>query len=168
MDVSCPEIVVDYNKHMGGVDLADQAMCYYSVGRKTLKWWRRIFWRMHDQVITNAFVLYKENSPSTEKLKPQKHFRMQLAYALTSAAYELRRHPGRPYSAPLSRLSGKHFVYRNTVRKHCVVCAYKRPSSRSKKYNDKKIMTWCPKCQVHLCIGKCFEAYHVRINYKKF
>ncbi len=162
MDVSCPEIVVDYNKHMGGVDLADQAICYYSVGRKTLKWWRRIFWRMHDQAITNAFVLYKENFPSTKKLKPQKHFRMQ------SAAYELRRHPGRPYSAPLSRLSGKHFVYRNTVRKRCVVCAYKRPSLRSKKYNDKKIMTWCPKCQVHLCIGKCFEAYHVRINYKKF
>lgn len=48
-DVSCPEIVVNYNKNMGGDDLADQAMCYYSVGRKTLKWWRRIFWRMHDQ-----------------------------------------------------------------------------------------------------------------------
>ena len=43
MDVSCPEIIADYNKYMGGVDLADQAMCYYSVGRKTMKWWRRVF-----------------------------------------------------------------------------------------------------------------------------
>jgi len=38
-DVACPNIVVDYNKHMGGVDLADKAMCY-SIGRKTMKWWR--------------------------------------------------------------------------------------------------------------------------------
>ncbi len=45
MDVSCPEIVVDYNKHMGGVDLADQAMCYYSVGRKT-------------QVVAKNFLAY--------------------------------------------------------------------------------------------------------------
>ena len=36
-DVICPDIIVDYNQHMGGVDLADQAMCYYSVGRKSLK-----------------------------------------------------------------------------------------------------------------------------------
>lgn len=42
-DVSCPQIVADYNQYMGGVDLADQAMCYYSIGRKTLKWWRRVF-----------------------------------------------------------------------------------------------------------------------------
>ena len=63
-DISCPEMIADYNKYMGGVDLADQAMCYYSVGRKTLKWWRRVFWRMHDQAITNAYVIHKANSPA--------------------------------------------------------------------------------------------------------
>ena len=167
-DVICPDIIVDYNQHMGGVDLADQAMCYYSVGRKSLKWWRRVFWRMHDQAITNAFVLHKANSISTGIVKPQKHFRIQLAYALTSRAFEIRRHPGRPHSTVLSRLSGKHFVYKSTIRKRCMVCVYKKQSPRSKKYKDKKIKTWCPKCNVHLCIGKCFEAYHVRLNYKKF
>ena len=53
-DITCPDSIVDYNKYMGGVDLADLAMFYYSVGRKTLKWWRRIFWRMHDQAVTNT------------------------------------------------------------------------------------------------------------------
>lgn len=31
-DVPCPDIISDYNTFMGGVDLADQVMCYYSVG----------------------------------------------------------------------------------------------------------------------------------------
>ena len=36
-EIPCPEIIEDYNTFMGGVDMADQAMCYYSLGRKTLK-----------------------------------------------------------------------------------------------------------------------------------
>lgn len=28
---------------MGGADLADQAMCYYSVGQKSMKWWRHMY-----------------------------------------------------------------------------------------------------------------------------
>ena len=39
VDISCPQVIADYNKYMGGVDLADQAMCYYSVGQKNMKWW---------------------------------------------------------------------------------------------------------------------------------
>ncbi len=165
-DVACPNIVVDYNKHMGGVDLADQAMCYYSMGRKTMKWWRRVFWRLHDHAITNAYVLYKANYKDT--IKRQKDFRMELAYSLTTTALELRRHPGRPHTTILSRLTGKHYIYRSSNLKRCTVCAYKKSSSRGTKYKDKKIKTWCPKCNVHLCVGKCFEAYHSRVNYKKF
>ena len=83
--ISCPQIIVDYNQHMRGVDLADQAMCYYSVGCKTMKWWRRIFWRIHDQAITNAVVIYKANTSNVQQVKPQKFYRIQLAYALARA-----------------------------------------------------------------------------------
>lgn len=41
VDVVCPEIIADYNQYMGGVDLADQFICYYSVGRKNMKWWHK-------------------------------------------------------------------------------------------------------------------------------
>ena len=30
-DVLCPDNISDYNSFMGGVDLVDQVMCYYSV-----------------------------------------------------------------------------------------------------------------------------------------
>ena len=93
---SCPQIIVDYNQHMRGVDLADQAMCYYSVGCKTMKWWRRIFWRIHDQAITNAVVIYKANTSNAQQVKPEKFYRIQLANALTFAAYQLCKQAGRP------------------------------------------------------------------------
>ncbi len=137
---------------MGGVDLADQAMCYYSVGRKTMKWWRRVFWRVHDMAITNAVVLHKENSIRTNtNALSQKLFRMKLAYSFTAPALQLRRSLGRPHATALDRLKGKHFIYRSSVRRRCAVCANKKTSSRGKKRRDKKIMTWCPKCEAHLC-----------------
>ena len=43
VDVGCPQMITDYNKYMGGVDLADKSMCYYSVGRKNMKWWCKLY-----------------------------------------------------------------------------------------------------------------------------
>lgn len=164
-DIDCPLIISDYNKFMGGVDLADQAMCYYSVGRKTMKWWRRVFWRVHDMAITNAYVVYLANNPNLLNFR-QKQFRMELAYSLTAQTLALR-HIGRPPGKELSRLSGKHFPYRSDIRRRCVVCAYKLSTPRGKGYRGTKVMTWCPKCEAYLCIGKCFELYHTRVNYNK-
>ena len=38
--ISCPQIIQDYNQFMGGVNIADQHMVYYSSGRKGMKYWR--------------------------------------------------------------------------------------------------------------------------------
>lgn len=42
-EVPKPAIIDMYNKHMGGVDHADQMREYYSVGRASYKWYRYIF-----------------------------------------------------------------------------------------------------------------------------
>ena len=166
-EIPCPEIIEDYNTFMGGVDMADQAMCYYSLGRKTLKWWRRVFWRLHDMAITNAFVIYKmNNATSLQKVQTNRQFRLTLAEKLVAGMVASRRGPGCPPTQSISRLTGKHFPYRHRTRQRYCVCAYKKKSPRGKKYKDKKIATWCPKCEVHLCIGHCFECYHTRVNYK--
>ena len=97
MEVNCPEIIEEYNSFMGGVDVADQYMSYYGTGRKSMKWWRRIFWRLHDMAIINAYTIYKaNNSTSLHKSITQKQFRMQLAYALCAKAISGRTWPGRP------------------------------------------------------------------------
>ena len=41
--VKCPTSIIDYNKHMGGVDRADQRKESYSLDRKSRRSWLRIF-----------------------------------------------------------------------------------------------------------------------------
>ena len=36
-------MIVDYNKHMLGVNKLDQMMSYYSFLHKNIKWWRKVF-----------------------------------------------------------------------------------------------------------------------------
>lgn len=78
-DIPCLQVISDYNAFMGGVDLADQVMCYYSIGRKSMKWWR-VFWRMIDHMITNAYVIYvANNSNSLERIQTRVKFHLQIA-----------------------------------------------------------------------------------------
>ena len=36
---ACPQAVISYTKHMGGVDVSDQRHKYYGVGQSSKKWW---------------------------------------------------------------------------------------------------------------------------------
>ena len=41
--VVCPEIVSQYNRYMGGVDLSGQLKACYGVDRKSKRWWLSLF-----------------------------------------------------------------------------------------------------------------------------
>ncbi|KRY02628.1 hypothetical protein T12_15185 [Trichinella patagoniensis] len=43
VDVSFPAIVNEYNKYMGGVDLARMLRALYPIDHRSRKWYRRIF-----------------------------------------------------------------------------------------------------------------------------
>ena len=165
-EVSAPEIIADYNQFMGGVDLADQFICYYSVGRKNMKWWRKVVWRLHDHAICNAHVIYKaNNSTSLSKSFTNYQFRLKLIEALTEPLLEVGRGSGHTPVTTDKRLVGKHFLHHSAVRKRCAVCSARKVTPEGKICKDKKIKTWCPKCQTHLCIGNCFQLYHTRTYY---
>lgn len=80
IEVPTVPAVVSYNKNMGGVDLNDQHRKYYSVGRKSRKWWRYILWFLIDVSIGNANILAKEalNHLSLSQI----YFRLELAKML--------------------------------------------------------------------------------------
>ena len=42
--VPCPESIKDYTKYMNGVDHADQLRAQYNLTRKSVKWWKYVFW----------------------------------------------------------------------------------------------------------------------------
>ena len=83
-----PELISDYNKFMGGVDHNDQLLVYFAVGRKTMKRWKRVFWRLIDVSLVNCHLFYK--------LKPgnasvtQKEFRLSVCHSLVQPLLTLR------------------------------------------------------------------------------
>ena len=62
-EIECTESVVHYNKHMGGVDLADQNRSYYSVGRDYKKFWKSLVWYTLNTAIVNSYIIFKQSLP---------------------------------------------------------------------------------------------------------
>ena len=162
VDVDCPQMIAEYNEYMGGVDLANQSMCYYSVDRKNLKWWRKIVWRLHDHAINNSYVIYKANT-SSEKSLTNLQFRLKLAHAMTEPLVGSRIIPSRAPVSEEKRLIGKHFHIVLT-RGEDVQCVRIR---KSHQHRGTKTHVWCPKCEKHLCMAKCFELFHTRTYFKE-
>lgn len=59
--VQKPVVVCRYNNFMGGVDLADHYIASYA--RKTIKWWRKMFFLMLEIGVVNAYILQNTNRP---------------------------------------------------------------------------------------------------------
>ena len=55
-----PEVIVAYNQHMSGCDLADQLMTSYSFLRCNLKWWRKLFFHLLLLLLNDAYILNKK------------------------------------------------------------------------------------------------------------
>ena len=45
---------------MGGVDRADQMAGVYELDRKSLKWWKKVLYRMLNFAAVNSWVIFKQ------------------------------------------------------------------------------------------------------------
>ena len=138
--IPCPTLIADYNNYMGGgVDLADQHVSYYSMtNRRMLKWWKKVFWRLIDITIVNAWIIFHTNFPESA-VNSHKSFRLHLAESLVQPPLDIKASPNcppylqasrgrRPVSAD-KRLTGKHFPYKSKKRGRCIVCGSQKSSS---------------------------------------
>ena len=64
-----PKMILEYNKFMGGVDKCDQYLSYYLLRRKTIKWWKKVFFRIFEISVVNAIVVYYYKNPDFQKKK---------------------------------------------------------------------------------------------------
>ncbi|CAG5005368.1 unnamed protein product [Parnassius apollo] len=94
-------VVKEYT--MGGVDHFDHIKGTYSVGRRSKRWWLRIFYFLFDACITNAFLLYSANANSATLTNLE--FRVALARGLIGG-----------FSSRKRRSAGVNYVVRKKLR----------------------------------------------------
>lgn len=86
-----PSILVAYNKHIGGVNLAVMLIELYRTPVKAKRWYFRIFGQCLDISVINAWLLFRRHHEGTKVTL--KHFRSSLGEALLYAGKQKR---GRP------------------------------------------------------------------------
>ena len=54
-----PLAMIKYNKYMGGVDANDQLLKYSHFSKRTIRWWKKVFFRMLNLCMVNVFILWR-------------------------------------------------------------------------------------------------------------
>ncbi len=82
--IPCPSAIVECNQFMNAVDQADQQLSYHSLTvRKTVKWWKKLFWRLIDMAILNASIVFRTNHPD-KGIRSNTEFRLALIEELVA------------------------------------------------------------------------------------
>lgn len=59
--VEKPDVILEYNKFMGGVDVHDMMLYTYLDERKTLKFYKKVIFNIMSRMVLNAYILYQQN-----------------------------------------------------------------------------------------------------------
>ena len=59
-EIKKPCVIIDYTSQMGGVDRSDHYCASYSFTRKTLRWWRKLFFWLLEISVVNSFITFSE------------------------------------------------------------------------------------------------------------
>ncbi|XP_052446701.1 piggyBac transposable element-derived protein 4-like [Carassius gibelio] len=150
-DFPVPGAVLDYNKHMGGVDLSDALISFYTVLHKTRRWYRSFFYHFVDIAVVNSFILHQQMAKmNNQKPLTQKAFREALVEELGGTAPVPAPRHIPPTLTPYSHLP-KYISGDSSIgRRKCRICCYKTP-------------VMCVTCDVPLCFvpkRDCFTSWH--------
>lgn len=62
-----PEEIAIYNRFMSGIDRSDQMVSYYSSPRKTLRWYKKVFFHLLEFAVWNSYYIYKKYCQKNKK-----------------------------------------------------------------------------------------------------
>ena len=162
---SAPQVAVDYNKYMGGVDQLDSLRGTASCNIMSMKWWHALFWWILDMAMVNAHHVY---SVEEEKVGRTPMNRFDFIQSVVEELKHDGEHHGEETveNAPVyrkrasldagTRCSGLDPI---TVdrRARCKNCW-------SRKHVECKVFTACGACGSHLCVDCMTEWHTTRIN----
>ena len=67
-----PNVVREYNKFMGGVDLSDMLIELYRIDMPLKKWYMRIIFYLIDMSVSNSWLVYRRSNPEYMPLRDLK------------------------------------------------------------------------------------------------
>lgn len=147
-------------------------LSYYPFQRKTLKWWKKVFFHLLLLSVTNAFSFYK-------KIKSRSKSRPELSRFIRYVAMQLiekgniDNQPQPSTSSTVDRLCARHFPKcipptpkKQNPTRYCKVCSDKGKAETGKRVR-KETRTFCEQCGVALCAKNCFEIFHTKANFTK-
>lgn len=172
VQIVCPQIVKQYNRHMGGVDLADMFVALYRTGMKTHRWYMGLFSQMLDICLNNAWLLYRREAKLLEEdpksVISLKKFRICVSKSLF---HTNKVRVGRPSNREVPQPSKKiqrpvdprpqdDSRFDNTG--HFPVFQTK---GRCKNCKTGQTQVFCNKCNIRLCLlpnRNCFVDFHIK------
>ena len=165
-----PPSVLAYNHAKKGVDVSDQLSAYYSVMRKSKKWYRKLaFELVCGTSVVNAQILYNKCCPD-RKMNLRK-FTESLALSIMTG-HPSEDIPGGKRSTPISGNKGHRIVEadgpKRKSRKRCKGCYEKISVNEGFKIatrQARKVSTYCADCvgEPYLCLP-CFDEKHANIS----
>ncbi|GFS00009.1 PiggyBac transposable element-derived protein 4 [Elysia marginata] len=178
-EVTMPQLVEDYNRHMGGSDKNDQ-MTRLNRSRRHNRWPRCLFIKFFMWACYNSFVIYVTKQEAAEK-KPMFFTRyiQKLCLELIGDYRSKAIRRGQLEPCPQRLIPGNHWpeIPEEKSNHVCAVCMEKHnqfnrqnPGVAYKDNPNKKVKTnvWCSLCTKYLCVkyGSTFWVdYHTKVQY---
>lgn len=137
-----PDVVLDYNQYMGGVDCSDMMLYTYLDERRTLKYWKKVCFTVISRMVVNAYIVYKQHTRSTNKLNHYQ-FVVKVVEKLAEEQIAIR-------AAAAAAHAGRRRIVKlpGNKERECVVCSDPKGAGR------KRSRTVCSQCDRGLH-GEC-------------
>lgn len=179
-DTFKPQAVIDYNKAKKGVDISDQMSSYYTCLRKSVKWYKKVFFEiLLGTCMVNSWVLYNNYGRNAKQMS-MLQFREKVARGLLNEEEVEENMEPEDIAAnvPQQRVTKKSRIssgidhhkmqkYEGAVRmtrKRCTSCYQKLQNTsgvKEARNKAKRVSTFCDDCpgQPTLCL-QCFNEKH--------
>lgn len=157
VSIPMPNVMAEYNKHMGGVDLHDNGVANYRVAVRGKKWWWPLFVNTINTTVVNAWKLHVMVCKIEKKKNlPQLEFKAEIArHLMFSKKSESDDDSG--------EISDDDDLPNFNLANHIVVEDKNKKRMRCKVCKSNSIFR-CSKCNVSLHPQKCFETYHKNLK----
>ncbi len=159
IQVPRPDLITQYNRHMGGTDQMDENIAQYRIAVRGKKWWWCLFTWIVDLCIHNAWQLHRKSGGNLAQLD----FRRSITQSYLKSHGIPPKGAGRPStslsSVSLNRVSDD---LRYDSKNHLVISVPNKKRRRCAGEGcSSHIRTMCQKCDVGLCI-ECFVIFHTK------